>query len=198
MPKMVKLILLAVLCLAALGGGLVAAFGLGPTMALVGLGGGEPEAHADAKDDGGKEKADEKDAKKAKGDDFADAKDGDAKDGAGKDGAVPGSGAQAVMPFQEIIVNVTEVLPTGRATTRFLKLHLALVYDEAIEGAPRIPERQLYMRDAFQDYLRQLNVQDLQGSYAMATVKNELLRRARAISGSEAAREMLIADLVIQ
>ncbi|MCA0942312.1 flagellar basal body-associated FliL family protein [Yangia mangrovi] len=103
-----------------------------------------------------------------------------------------------VLPFQEIIVNITATTATGRQTSRFLKLNLALVYDNALPGAATIETRQLFMRDSFQDYLRQLNESDLQGSIGIARLKGELLRRARAITDSEAPQEFLIADLIIQ
>ena len=102
------------------------------------------------------------------------------------------------MPFKEIIVNITDVTASGRRTTRFLKLNVALIYDEAAPGAANVAARQLYMRDSFQDYLRQLTVRDLQGSIGLVTLKAELLRRARTISGSDAPAEMLVADLIIQ
>ena len=103
-----------------------------------------------------------------------------------------------VTPFQEIIVNITSTTATGRQTTRFLKLNLALAYDNTLPGAPRIEERKLFMRDSIQDYLRQLNESDLQGSIGLVRLKAELLRRARAISDSEAPQEFLIADLIVQ
>ncbi|MBP0484596.1 flagellar basal body-associated FliL family protein [Sagittula salina] len=103
-----------------------------------------------------------------------------------------------VTPFQEIIVNITATTATGRQTSRFLKLNLALAYDSTIPGAENIETRKLFLRDSFQEYLRQLNEADLQGSMGLVQLKAELLRRARAISDSEAPQEFLIADLVIQ
>ncbi|WP_226627522.1 flagellar basal body-associated protein FliL [Alloyangia pacifica] len=103
-----------------------------------------------------------------------------------------------VLPFQEIIVNITATTATGRQTSRFLKLNLALVYDNSLLGASAIETRQIFMRDSFQDYLRQLNESDLQGSIGLARLKAELLRRARAITDSDAPQEFLIADLIIQ
>ena len=103
-----------------------------------------------------------------------------------------------VTPMKEIIVNVTATTATGRQTTRFLKLNLALVYDETRAGAENIDDRMLFLRDSFQDYLRQLNEVDLQGSIGLVRLKAELLRRARAIADSDAPQEILIADLIIQ
>ncbi|MBE9637151.1 flagellar basal body-associated FliL family protein [Salipiger mangrovisoli] len=102
------------------------------------------------------------------------------------------------LPFQEIIVNITATTATGRQTSRFLKLNLALIYDKSLPGAEAIESRQLFLRDSFQDYLRQLNESDLQGSIGLARLKAELLRRARAITDSDAPLEFLIADLIIQ
>jgi flagellar FliL protein len=61
-----------------------------------------------------------------------------------------------------------------------------------------VEARKLYLRDSFQDYLRQLGERDVQGSYGIAMLKSELLRRARAISASEAPQDILISDLIVQ
>ena len=111
--------------------------------------------------------------------------------------AIPGD-EMTVTPFKEIIVNITSTTATGRRTTRFLKLNLALVYDTALPGADDVEARKLYLRDSFQDYLRQLNEADLQGTYGLTTLKTELLRRARAVTGSDAPQELLVSDLIVQ
>lgn len=115
----------------------------------------------------------------------------------------PGAHGQAgssleVTPFKEIITNITATTATGRRTSRFLKLNIALVYDSQAEGADRIEPRKLYLRDSFQEYLRQLTERDLQGTIGLVTLKAELLRRARAITESEAPQELLISDLIVQ
>lgn len=104
----------------------------------------------------------------------------------------------AVTPFREIIVNINATTATGRTTSRFMKLNIALVFDEQAEGAERVEERRLFLRDSFQDYLRQLTERDLQGSLGLITIKQELLRRARVITESDAPQEILIADLIVQ
>ncbi|EAQ02171.1 hypothetical protein OB2597_21141 [Pseudooceanicola batsensis HTCC2597] len=103
-----------------------------------------------------------------------------------------------VAPFKEIIVNIHATTATGRQTTRFLKLNAALVYDETLPGAAHVEERMVFVRDAFQDYLRQLSERDVQGSAGITILKAELLRRARSVSDSEAPREILISDLIVQ
>ena len=103
-----------------------------------------------------------------------------------------------VMPFREIIVNITTLTAKGQATTRFLKLNIAIVYDPEVPGAENLGERQIYIRDSYVDYLRQLTEADLRGSAGLAALKAELLHRARLLADTDAPQELLIADLVIQ
>lgn len=111
----------------------------------------------------------------------------------------PPPGAElVVMPFEEMIVNITATADSGRQTSRFLKVDLSLVYDKTQDPGGLVETRHIYLRDAFQDYLRQLADRDLEGTHGLITVKGELLRRARAIAGSDAPHEMLITGLVIQ
>lgn len=126
----------------------------------------------------------------------ADAGHGETSDGHGA--PAPGPAEFAVSPFKEIIVNISATTATGRVTSRFMKLNVALVYDADVEGAERVEERRLFLRDSFQDYLRQLEERDLRGSIGLATVKQELLHRARVITESESPQEMLVSDLIVQ
>ena len=103
-----------------------------------------------------------------------------------------------VDPMKEIIVNITSISVTGRKTTRFLKLNLALVFDANIEGAAHVSERKVYIRDAFQNYIRQLTERDLSGTIGIVRLKSELLRRVRAITESDAPKEVLISDIIVQ
>lgn len=104
----------------------------------------------------------------------------------------------SVTPFKEIIVNINATTATGRTTSRFMKLNVALVYDETLAGAERIEERRLFIRDSFQDYLRMLTEQDLRGSLGLVIVKQELLHRARTVTESMSPQEILVADLIVQ
>jgi flagellar protein FliL len=111
------------------------------------------------------------------------------------DAATP---ALTVTPFKEIIVNINATTATGRTTSRFMKLNIAMVYDSHAPGAERIEERRLFLRDSFQDYLRQLNERDLRGTIGLVTIKQDLLHRARTITDSNAPQEVLVADLIVQ
>lgn len=166
------LVLAIVLSLSAAAGGLVVSLGTDGVMALI---------------NGSK-----KDTELASGDQAAD-------HGANPEENDNGSNADLIVdPMKEIIVNITSISVTGRRTTRFLKLNLALVFDENIEGAAHISERKIYIRDAFQNYLRQLTERDLSGTIGVVRLKSELLRRVRAVTESEAPKEVLISDIIVQ
>ncbi|MEQ5870843.1 flagellar basal body-associated FliL family protein [Sagittula sp. NFXS13] len=164
-----RLVALVLLCAAALAGGVAVSAGPDRVMALLGF------------------------AKSADNNEAAQP----AEDDASASHGLPGEHI-IVTPFQEIIVNITATTATGRETSRFLKLNLALAYDDRIAGAENIEARKLFLRDSFQEYLRQLNEDDLRGSIGLVRLKSELLRRARAISDSDAPQEFLIADLIVQ
>ncbi len=181
--KLVMIVLLLVLSLAALGGGMAAAMGPANLLALLTGGSDAPEAKVESAEAGPEAAAPAKDAAEVAA------------------AAPPDHGGAAemmIMPFKEIIVNITATTATGRKTSRFLKMNLALVYDAAIPGAEEIEARKLFMRDSFQDYLRQLTERDLQGTSGLLNTKAELLRRARAIAGNDAPHEILVADLIVQ
>ncbi|WP_334062605.1 flagellar basal body-associated FliL family protein [Limimaricola cinnabarinus] len=172
-PGRLRLILLVALSVLSLGGGLVAAVGPARVMQLAGLGGEAQEAAAEA----------------APEDEAA---------GEVLRAALAGDPARMAMPFEEIIVNITATTASGRQTSRFLKLDLALIYDASQPGAERLEERRIYLRDSFQDYLRTLDERDLRGSLGLADLKSELLRRARAVAGADIAHEILVSDMIVQ
>jgi flagellar FliL protein len=103
-----------------------------------------------------------------------------------------------LMPLREIIVNISALTAAGEQTQRFLKLNLAIAYDEDLPGSARLSERSPYIRDSFVDYLRLLTESDLSGSAGLARLRAELLHRARSLAETDAAREVLIVDLVVQ
>ncbi|WP_370161709.1 flagellar basal body-associated FliL family protein [Limimaricola soesokkakensis] len=171
-PGRLRLILLVFLSVLALGGGLIAAVGPARILELAGLGGDAVETEAVS--DPAEPAAEEVRA------------------------ALAADPAHMALPFEEIIVNITATTASGRQTSRFLKLDLALIYDSTAPDAARLTERQIYMRDSFQDYLRTLDERDLRGSLGLSELKSELLRRARAVSGGEAPREILVSDMIVQ
>lgn len=101
-----------------------------------------------------------------------------------------------IMNLDEFIVNITGRTLRGRVTSRFMKVKLSIVYDEA--HGKELNDRKPFVRDTFQDYMRQLDEKDLEGSYGLLSLKSELLKRAKAIAGTKGAQEILIGDLIIQ
>ena len=185
MKKMLFILAVLVLCAFAAFGGVVLAIGSDAALAFVGFKSAPTEQAAD--DGMGHEPAETEETHAADGHSA-----GGDKAGGDKAGKMP------VMPFPEIIVNVTDTSLEGRQTSRFLKLNMLLVFDDTQDGADRLVAREIYLRDSFQDFLRQLHVSDLKGSHGLVMMKTELLRRARAVGHTDAPVEILIADMVIQ
>lgn len=104
---------------------------------------------------------------------------------------------EAVATLEDIVVDITARTVSGEPARRFLKARLALVYpgeDAAGRGAARL----VHLRDAFTDYLRQLDERDLSGSAGLALLRADLLHRARVVLGPDAPLEVLVSDLVVQ
>jgi flagellar protein FliL len=167
--KLVRRGLVAVVALALIGAGAVYGLGL--------MGGDEAEEVSDA---------------------AAEPAEGEHAEAEGGEHAATPAETLVVAPLDEIIVNIAATTASGRETQRFLKLNLALVYDSASMGAERLAERSVYIRDSYIDYLRLLNERDLRGSAGLARLRAELLHRARSLAETEAPREVLVVDLVIQ
>jgi flagellar protein FliL len=180
MKKIVAILGIVLLSALAAVGGVTIAIGSDRVLSMVGLGGDDPAPEAEDAD--GHETTE----------------DGHGKDSDGHGEAKVTEEEMPVMPFPEIIVNVTDTGMNGNQSSRFLKLNMLLVYDDKLDGADRLLAREVYLRDTFQDFLRQLHVSDLKGSHGLAMMKTELLRRARAIGHTEAPLEILIADMVVQ
>lgn len=105
------------------------------------------------------------------------------------------TGERKTFLMEDHIVNL---ISGDGPSTRFVRLRTALVYNPIALPAEELEGRKPHLRDAFHGFLSQLTERDLEGSYGLAMVREELLRRARAVIGSDAVREILITDLVIQ
>lgn len=113
---------------------------------------------------------------------------GDAKEPAG-------SGMSEVFLMEDHIVNL---VGEGSGPERFVRVRLAVVYDPSVMPIGTLQERKAHLRDAFHGFLSQLTERDLEGSYGLTMLKEELKRRAVAVAGGRGVREVLITDLVIQ
>jgi flagellar FliL protein len=100
--------------------------------------------------------------------------------------------------FGEMLTNIEGYDVQGAPTRAFLKVNLVVAY-RPDEGASEImEERQAFMRDLFNSYLRGLTEADVRGMAGLLFVKAELLKRARAAAGSDLPQEILIKDLIVQ
>lgn len=113
-------------------------------------------------------------------------------------GDATAGGNLALLDFQDLVVNVAGSSATGTATQRIMRIRFAMAYADPEKNAHLIEQKQPYLRDAILSYLRQLHEADLRGSDGLFLLKAELLKRARAVVGSDAPKEFLITDLVMQ
>lgn len=117
----------------------------------------------------------------------------------------------ALFPLDQMYVNITAMSAGGEIRDRVLGITLMVVYDAAFDhgtgeekgedaegDVSGMAAKAPFIRDTFISYLRQISERDLQGSAGIATVKAELVKRARAVTGSTSVRDVLISDLIIQ
>jgi flagellar protein FliL len=93
----------------------------------------------------------------------------------------------------EILVN----LNTGGQTQTYLKLQVALEIPKSAQVAaiePALPR----ILDRFQVFLRELRLEDLNGSAGTYRLKQELLRRARLSGLAVPIDDVLIREMIIQ
>lgn len=103
-----------------------------------------------------------------------------------------------LLVFGDMTTNIEGLDAQGGPTRAFLKINLVLAY-RADEGATELlEERQPFMRDLFNTYLRGLSESDVRGMAGILYIKAELLKRARAAVGNDLPQEILISDLIVQ
>jgi len=93
----------------------------------------------------------------------------------------------------DLVVNIQ----TADSTQAYLKLSVALELDSPAEK----PGIQAYMPrvvDQFQDYLRELRLDDLKGSAGISRLKEELLRRVNAVIAPYRVRDVLLKEMIVQ
>lgn len=105
---------------------------------------------------------------------------------------------EGMMEFDEIVANIQSYNAQGVATKAFLKVNVVLVYRPVAGATEVLTARKAFMRDLFVGYIRSLSESDVRGMAGIINVKAELLKRARAASGSDLPQEILISDLIVQ
>lgn len=118
-------------------------------------------------------------------------------DATGKDKHDEPEQLAGMLVFDAITTNISSLDGAGVETKNFLKINLVLVYEDQPGAKDLLVRRQAFIRDLFQVYLRSLTEADLRGSAGIFTLKGELLKRARAATGTELPKEILISDLII-
>ena len=103
-----------------------------------------------------------------------------------------------LLDFGDILTNIESFDAQGNPTKAFLKMNLVVAYRPDEGSGKLMEERQPFMRDLFNGYLRGLSEADLRGMAGVLYVKAELLKRARAAVGSDLPQEVLINDLIVQ
>jgi flagellar protein FliL len=105
------------------------------------------------------------------------------------------SGERSILLMEDHIVNL---ISGPGPSTRFARIRIAVVYNPSMIPIGSLQEKRPYLRDAFHGFVSQLTERDLEGTFGLVMLREELLRRARAVTGFEGIREILITDLVIQ
>lgn len=175
----IKILLIIFLSGASLAGGLIASVGIG--------GIGEIFSSSDSKLNSDTEEGDHTTDKEADSGDSHDTGEGDTQEH---------TNVEKIFNLNEIIVNISGTTAGGRKTSRFMKINLAITYNSDKEDT--INSRRAFIRDSFQDYLRQLDEKDLIGTAGLLNLRAELIKRAKVIVGEDGPIEVLISDLIIQ
>jgi flagellar FliL protein len=99
----------------------------------------------------------------------------------------------AFSDMQDILVNIQ----SNDGTPAYLKLGVSLeLEDDAQKAAlqPLMPR----ITDQFQDYLRELRLDDLKGSAGVLRLKEELLRRVNVAAAPYKVRDVLLKEMIVQ
>lgn len=94
----------------------------------------------------------------------------------------------------EILVN----LNTGGKSETYLKLHVALEIPEEADAAATLEPMLPRILDRYQVFLRELRLEDLNGSAGTYRLKQELLRRVRTAGLAVEVSDVLIREMIIQ
>ncbi|MEX2450996.1 MAG: flagellar basal body-associated FliL family protein, partial [Rhodospirillales bacterium] len=104
-----------------------------------------------------------------------------------------GPGNSLFHDLPEILVN----LNTGGRKASFLKIKVALELANA-NDLPQVEKLMPRVLDNFQVYLRELRVEDLQGSAGMYRLREELLARVNAAVAPAKVNDVLFKEMLVQ
>ena len=112
-----------------------------------------------------------------------------------EDSAKPGQPAPAAVFYDlpEILVNLNS---TGRKQN-FLKIRVSLELESQLDS-PRIDAVMPRIIDNFQVYLRELRIEDLQGSAGLLRLREELLTRVNSSVKPAKVNDVLFKEMLVQ
>jgi flagellar protein FliL len=117
-----------------------------------------------------------------------------------KGGSPSASGATAKSVQPAVFMDLPEMLVNLQSTGRrqaFLKIRVSLELDNPADP-PRIEAVMPRIVDAFQVYLRELRVEDLQGAAGMHLLREELLTRVNAAVKPVKVNDVLFREMLVQ
>lgn len=103
-----------------------------------------------------------------------------------------------LLDLGDMLTNIQSTGADGTTSTAFLKISLVVAYRPDLDAGKLMAERQPFIRDLFNSYLRGLSEADVRGMAGIMYIKAELLKRARAAVGNDLPQEILIKDLIVQ
>ena len=106
------------------------------------------------------------------------------------------SGAVPVAVFYDLPEMLVNLNSTGRKQN-FLKIRVSLELQNALDVS-RVETVMPRVADSFQVYLRELRVEDLQGSAGMLHLREELLIRVNAVVSPAKVNDVLFKEMLVQ
>lgn len=190
-----KKLIIILLPLLLIGGGAGAYFG-----GLLGGGDKKPKAHKEAAAEEGEHGEEEASAEGEHGEEPAAEEHGDAKEEEKSEGGhgeeKGGGGGSSKFTFYElpdIVVNLSN--PGRKSTFLKIKINLELADKKQIKTIEAVLPR---IVDNLQIYLRELKVEDLQGSEGLYRLREELLHRVSMAAEPAQVKDVLFGEMIMQ
>ncbi len=115
------------------------------------------------------------------------------------DGATEGetAGAAGDEPVFYELPDIIVSINTGERKSRYLKVRVNLELDTA-DDLPQIERVMPRIMDRFQVYLRELRMEDINGSAGTFRLREELLKRVSAAANPARVNDVLFVEMIVQ
>jgi flagellar FliL protein len=100
-----------------------------------------------------------------------------------------------VVEFDDMIINLSE--PSDKRTKSFLKLRMAIELTSTSD-IPKVEAKKPILTDMFIVYMRELRVEDLQGSVGIIRLRGELLHQIAGIVSPIEVKNLLFKEILVQ